>query len=183
MRSFGGKTVSVRSWRGVAAGVALAVPLGLAGCSGGTTGLAAADATGLHGRVAAMRAAAVLDNPDAARTALAQFRADVASLLESGQLTPDQAVTLLAHADSVAEQISAEVRPPTPEPTPKPKVVAKPQPKRKQTVARTPDRDELSSFWTLLRKRIEQRMDEEAREGWRDHDRDRDDRRDDRGRA
>ncbi|GAA0635845.1 hypothetical protein GCM10009547_45040 [Sporichthya brevicatena] len=158
------------------------MPLGLAGCSGGTTGLAAADATDLHGRVAAMRAAAVLDNPDAARTALAQFRADVASLLERGQLTPDQAVALLGHADAVAVQISSEVRPPTPAPTPRPHVVTKAQPKpRKQTVARTPDRDELSSFWTLLRGRIAQRLKDQAREHRRDRDRDRG--RDERGRA
>ncbi len=153
--------------RGVGIGLALVLPLGLVGCADDTPGLAAEQAVALHGRVASVRAAAALENPVAARTAVAQFRADVQRLVEAGSLDPAQAMALLAHADQIDADIVDTVIPPTPKATPSPSTADRTPVNR----TRTPERADLNALWAALRERISDRMDEQRREHGRDRGR------------
>ncbi|HUR75974.1 MAG TPA: hypothetical protein VMZ00_16950 [Sporichthya sp.] len=99
------------------AGLAL---LALAGCNGGVAGLTAQSASGLHERVAAVRAAADTEDRAGAMAAVDAFRAEVGRLVASGELTQAQAAGLLAYADKIAGGVLAEVVAPSPTPTPTP---------------------------------------------------------------
>lgn len=109
-----------RRGRVLVAGVAL---VALAGCNGGVGGLNAQATELLHERVAAVRAAADTEDRDAAIAAVDAFKAEVARLVEAGDLTEAQETSLLAHADAIAADVRSEVvitPTPTPEPSPTP---------------------------------------------------------------
>lgn len=155
------------SGRVAVAGVALLV---LAGCNGAAVELAAQSAAALHERVAAVRAAADSDDRAAAITAVDAFRAEVMRLVDAGELTNEEAAGLLAHADSIAADVLAEVVEPTPVPTPTPTPEVTPTPE--PTVAPQPVQalppDAAERFNELLRERlteyVEQRIAEKKAE-------------------
>lgn len=144
--------------------VAVVALLALAGCGGGSAGLAAESAAALHQQVSAVRAAADTDDRAAADAAVGAFRAEVRRLTDAGQLTAAEAMSLLAQADAIASRVDTEVTPtPTATPTADP-VTADPTaagPAGPQEI-RTADPEEIRAaqqeaadrLTALLRERI-----------------------------
>lgn len=136
---------------------ACAATLALAACSSGSTGLQAQSASELHERVASVRAAALAGDADAARTVLSSFRADVQRLIDSGSLDRAAGLALLAHAESIAGGIEAEVTPPptsTPEPSPTPTYTVLPGPE----ISDERREEAVAQFSELLRERLTERL-------------------------
>lgn len=100
-----------RTLRGLTATAVSSALFTLAAC-GSDSGLTVGAAGALQDRVDAVRASAAAGDREAAQAALNVFRAEVHRLVGTGALDPADAVTLLAQADRVGEDVDAEVRAP-----------------------------------------------------------------------
>jgi hypothetical protein len=88
----------------------------IAGCGGSPTPapIAPSDAARLRQEVAAIRAAAAAQDPDATHAAAASLRADVQRLMNDGRLSAADGQPMLVVAAQADSRITAEVHSPVP---------------------------------------------------------------------